>query len=137
MKTAAEIMTKNVVTVKQDTSLQDALKMMDEQKISHLVVVDDDRKVIGIFSDRDVKKLVSPFAGSSRETDQDRATLKIKAAQLMKSPIIAVKPDDSIKTCAEKMLQKSIHAVPVIEENAEVKGIVSSSDLLKVLIGML
>jgi acetoin utilization protein AcuB len=137
MQSAADVMTKNVITVDPDATLKDALKLMEDEKISHLVVVDKARKMLGIFSDRDVKKFTSPFVGSSRETEHDRATLNIKASQVMKTTIISVKPNDSIKACAEKILQKSIHALPVLDDDGVIRGIITSTNLIRVLVGIL
>lgn len=106
-------------------------KIMTDAKIHHLLVVDDSGKLIGVVSDRDIKKFISPFVGSKRETTQDKATLLIKVENVMIKNVITCRPDDSIKAVVEMMLQKTIHSTPVVDDSGKLVGVVTSTDLLK------
>jgi CBS domain-containing protein len=90
-----------------------------------------------MISDRDIKKYVSPFAGASSATDRDKATLKIEVQKVMTKTLVTLKPDDKVKQAAEVMLQKHINGVPVVDADGKGVGIVTSTDLLRLLISML
>lgn len=132
MKKVSDIMTKSLVTVSKDETLEVASKLMSEKGISHLLVIAPDSSLLGIISDRDTKKFISPFVGSGRETPQDKATLSIKVERIMKTDVITVSPDDTVKLCIEKMLTKAIHAVPVVEGSSRrLRGIVTTTNIMK------
>ena len=93
-------------------------------------------KLIGLISDRDVKKFMSPFIGSQRETAQDKATLDIQIGKVMVKSLITVKPDEEIKSAIEKMLPKKLGCIPVVEDDGRLVGIVTTIDLIKLLLSM-
>ena len=76
------IMTSRVVTVEMDDSLQVIQDIFRQVKYHHLVVVDEG-KIVGIISDRDFFKAISPFVGTLSETNRDQATLEKRAHQIM------------------------------------------------------
>jgi CBS domain-containing protein len=134
-KKVSEIMSKRVETLGVDATLQDALKVMREKSIRHLPVVEPGTvKLAGLISDRDVKKFMSPFIGSQRETPQDKATLDIQVNKVMVKNVITVKPDDEVRSAIEKMLPKKIGCMPVVEADGRLVGIVTNIDLIKLLL---
>jgi acetoin utilization protein AcuB len=132
MKKISDIMTKSLVTVGREETIEVANQIMTEKRINHILVVSPDGTLLGIVTDRDTKKFISPFVGSGRETPQDKATLAIKVEKIMKQDMVKVGPDDPIKLCIEKMLTKAIHAVPVVEADSKrLKGIVTTTNIMK------
>ena len=127
----SDIMSKNLKKAHSKQTLGEVNQMMAESKIHHLLVVDDADKLIGVVSDRDIKKFISPFVGSKRETEQDKATLLIKVENIMVKNVITCRPEDTIKTIVELMLQKIIHSTPVVDDSGKLVGLVTSTDLLK------
>jgi len=137
MMTVADKMEKKLLTLRPDTSLKDAYKLMVDKNVRHILITDEGGGVLGIISDRDIKKFASPFAGSSLETDRDKATMLLKVGSIMIKEIVSVKSDDSLKNCVSKMLDKNIHAIPVLDEGKKAVGIITSTDMLRLLVSKL
>jgi CBS domain-containing protein len=136
-KKVSEIMSRRLETLGVDATLHDAHKTMREKSIRHLPVVEPGTgKLIGLISDRDVKKFMSPFIGSQRETAQDKATLDIQIGKVMVKNLITVKPDEDIKSAIEKMLPKKLGCLPVVEDDGRLVGIITTIDLIKLLLSM-
>lgn len=84
-------MTRKVVTVEMDDTLLTIRMIFQHVKFHHLVVVEN-RKLVGIISDRDVLREVSSFIGKRIETTRDLDTLKKRAHQIMTRNPVAVYP---------------------------------------------
>ncbi|HQW91146.1 MAG TPA: CBS domain-containing protein, partial [Nitrospira sp.] len=80
--TVRAIMSTRAVTVTMDDSLARARELFNEHHFHHLLVVQGPT-LLGIISDRDLLKAVSPHIGTLSETDRDRATLNKRAHQIM------------------------------------------------------
>ena len=133
-KRAADFMVRQTHTIDSNASLIDAHNQMQAFRIHHLLVVDKAGLLLGILSDRDVKKFSSPFAGSPIESDRDRATMKITVSRFASKDVFTCRPNDPLKKCIEIMLQKSVHAIPVVDESNRLLGIVTATDMLKLLL---
>jgi acetoin utilization protein AcuB len=139
-KKVSEVMTKRLVTVESTTTLTEASKIMREKSIRHLIVIDSSSGAfLGMMSDRDVKKFMSPFIGSTRATPQDMATAQIEVGKVMvsKDKVVAAKPDEEVKSAVDKMLTKKFGSLPVLDEQGKAIGIVTRGDMLKLLMSFL
>lgn len=127
-------MTPSVITVTPDTSLLKAGKIMRENNVRRLPVVDAEDRVIGIVSDRDVRD-ASPSKATTLDTYELRYLLaEIKVAQIMtKNPLVA-RPDDTVEKAAMVMLDNKIGGLPVVDAEKRVVGIISEQDVFKVLV---
>jgi len=128
-------MSKEVVTVDADDSMQNAIYILQEQNIKMLPVMDDGN-LVGIITDRDLKK-----ASPSDATTLDMHELlflisKIKVKDLMKKPVYAVPPDYTVEEAAALLLEKKISGLPVVDENNRLIGIITRSDLFRVIISL-
>jgi len=128
-------MSKKVITVDPDDSMQDAIYMLQEQNIKILPVMDKE-KIVGIITDRDLKK-----ASPSDATTLDMHELlflisKIKVRDLMKKQVYTANPDDTVEETAAVLLEKKISGVPVVDENNRLLGIITRSDIFRVLISL-
>ncbi|MGB6010699.1 MAG: CBS domain-containing protein, partial [Desulfobacterales bacterium] len=108
-------MSKDVVTVEADDSMQNAIYILQEQNIKMLPVMDDGN-LVGIITDRDLKK-----ASPSDATTLDMHELlflisKIKVRDLMKKPVYTVPPDYTVEEAAALLLEKKISGLPVVDE---------------------
>lgn len=137
MSKVEDIMSRSLKSMPESATLLQVHKEMETSNIHHIVITDDAGKPSGIVSDRDVKKFISPFIGSKHATDKDNATGGIKVSSITASPVITCKVGDTVKNVTEQMLQKTIHAVPITGENGKLVGIVTSTDLLKLLLNHL
>ncbi|HNB53598.1 MAG TPA: CBS domain-containing protein [Anaerolineales bacterium] len=113
-------MTENVVTIAPDASVQEAHQLMREKSVRRLPVVKKG-KLVGLLS-----------LGDVREATHDEAHLKVR--EVMAQNVVAVGIGDTIKTAAMLMYTNKIGALPVIDNHDQLVGIITESDIFKVLI---
>jgi CBS domain-containing protein len=129
----AERMTKNPVTVKPRDAIKDAIEKMKHGRFRHLPVVDDDGKLIGMISDRDIR-LIRPslaFVSSEEAAAQLWSTAVRQAAVF--NPV-TIQPDAPLEQAAELMLRWEIGGLPVVDGGGKLVGIITYTDLLRELI---
>jgi len=112
-----------IISVSENISVLEALKVMTEKNISAVLVMEDEQ-LRGIFTERDYARKIILQGKSSKDT-------LIKEA--MTANPIAINLSDSIDYCMELMTDKHIRHLPVVE-NGEVKGMVSIGDVVKFII---
>ncbi|HYM95365.1 MAG TPA: CBS domain-containing protein [Chitinophagaceae bacterium] len=108
------------VSVSPETTVIDALKLMAEENIGSVIVMQQG-KYMGIITERDYSRKIALKGKSSTDT---------KVAEIMSTDLPAVNPTDSIEHCMELMSDKNIRYMPVFENN-ELAGIISMSDVVK------
>ncbi len=128
-------MSKEVVTVEADDSMQNAIYILQEQNIKKLPVMEKGQ-IAGIITDRDLKK-----ASPSDATTLDMHELlflisKIKVRDLMTKPVYTVQPDYTVEEAAAILLEKRISGLPVVDESNRLIGIITRSDLFRVIISL-
>jgi acetoin utilization protein AcuB len=129
-------MTKDVVTVTPDTSMLDASKILKNKDIRRLPVVDESGKLVGIVSDRDIKE-ASPSKATSLDVHELYYLLsEIKIKDIMTPDPYIVKVDDTVEKAAAKMLDKRIGGLPVVDDDYKVIGIITDTDIFKVLVNI-
>lgn len=130
-KSVREAMSKRVVTVDLDVTLAEIKSIFDQAHFHHVVVLDAG-KLVGVISDRDVLKCLSPFVGTLSERTVDVQTLQRRAHQIMSRKPIFTHPDTSLKQAVDTMLQKQVSCLPVIEKE-QLVGIITLRDIVKAL----
>lgn len=117
----ADVMTGKVVTLSPHHSFNDVANLMNDRYFRHCVVVDSQRKIVGVISDRDIMRALARNPNSrSKSLDQ-----------IMTQTPVTVKRNTPIVDAVSKMVAKRINCLPVIEDDGTVCGIVTSTDLLK------
>ncbi len=129
----SEIMTTKVITIEMDDTLGQIQKIFEKHKFHHLLIVEDG-ELIGIISDRDVLKEISPHVNTISEDSRARQTLKKKAHQIMSRKPITVEPDTLVDDAASIMLKKNISCLPIVSPSGNIDGILSWKDILKCLL---
>ncbi|MFT2111226.1 CBS domain-containing protein [Marinomonas sp. 2405UD68-3] len=124
------LMTDSVVTVTMDTSFSDIRNLMETHKIHHLPVLDGE-DVMGIISDRDLLRVLSPFFGTAGEMQRDLDSVNKVAHQIMTRQPICVTPDDSVDVVLAWLQSVDISCVLVVDKESNLKGIVTWRDLIK------
>ncbi|GJL60613.1 MAG: CBS domain-containing protein [Nitrospirales bacterium] len=127
------IMTIRVVTIEMDDSLEVVRDIFKKVQFHHLLVVDNE-KLVGIISDRDMLKAVSPFVGTLSETTRDRATLNKRAHQIMTHHPVTVRSSCSLQDAAELMLAQGVSCLPVTTIDGVVLGIITWKDVLRAIL---
>lgn len=125
-----EIMSKPVKTVTEDVPISDLSKIFEEVSFRHLLVVDG-LKLVGVISDRDVVANLSPFLGTDKERDEDRAHLNITAGDIMAKALITVDDESLIDSASILLIENNISCLPVVNELGEISGIISWKDILQ------
>ena len=125
-----DIMTKPVVTVGLDDSLSLANEIFNQTQFHHLLVVEE-QKLLGVVSDRDVLKALSPNIGTASEKMQDLATLNKRVHQIMSREPICLKPTDRVKRVVEIFDENRISCIPIVNDNWTPVGIVTWRDIIK------
>jgi acetoin utilization protein AcuB len=122
-------MTKKIVTVELDDSLAMVKEIFDNLKFHHLLVVES-QKLVGVVSDRDLLKALSPNLGTISATLKDEATLNKRVHQIMTSKLITLHPDATIGDAVNLFNTHKISCIPIVDNEFRPLGIVSWRDLL-------
>ena len=130
IQTVGAIMTSRVVTIEMDDSLEVIRDIFRKVKFHHLIVVDGE-KVVGVISDRDFLKAISPYVDTMSETNRDRATLEKRAHQIMSHYPSTVLQSCPIEKAAKIILERGISCLPVTNAEGIVEGIITWKDLFK------
>lgn len=124
------IMSRPVVTVEMDDPLSIVKDIFDSTHFHHLIVVDTG-SVVGVISDRNLLKEMSPRLGSPAETDKDAAVLRKRAHQIMTRPAITLPVTAKIHQAVSLFNQHDISCIPVVDRHYKPVGIISWRDILK------
>jgi acetoin utilization protein AcuB len=126
----ADVMTREIVTLTPEQTLRDAIELLRRVQIRHLPVVDG-RRLLGIVTDRDVKRATPSVLTGIDKDAYDNSLITIKVGQLMTREPITVPGRSSLKTAVEIFLQKRVGALPVVDDG-QLVGILTDSDVLRV-----
>lgn len=126
----ASIMTKRVVCVMMDDSLDTVRHIFEASGFHHLLVVEENR-LVGVVSDRDYLKAISPFIDTVTERIRDRATLEKRVHQIMSRELITLKSTDTMVKAIELFNKHKISCLPVLDERGKPIGIISWRDIFK------
>jgi len=144
-----DLMTRDVVSVASDTTVQELARLLLEHKISGLPVVDKEGRIIGIVSEGDLvyqdKKLHTPafleilggviYLENPNRLGQDLMKMTAaKVGDLMTTRVYTVKEDTSVEEIATIMVEKKVNRVPVVDGAGKLVGIVSRQDLIKAML---
>ncbi len=123
MNTVSELLQdkiQEVTTVNPDKSAHDAMQLMADKKIGALLV-EEDGKMIGIFSERD-------YPGKAKALHKPLQEVLVK--EIMSDHVVHVSPDDTIEHCMELVTKNHVRHLPVLKGD-QVIGIISIGDLSK------
>ena len=126
-----DIMTNKVIKAQADMPALELLNIIEHHGFHHIPVVDEEDHLLGIVSDRDVSKHVSPFLGTEDEREVDRESLNITASTIMSSDPITISENSRIKTASILLLEHKFSCLPVMDDEDErMVGIITWKDIL-------
>ncbi len=128
-------MTRDVITVTPETSVNKANKLMQDHDIRRLPVLDTQRNVVGIVSDRDVKAALPSKATTLEVHELQYLLSELKVKEIMTVKPVCVSPGDTVEKVAMLMEEKGFGGLPVTEDDKLV-GIITDHDIFKVLINI-
>lgn len=127
-------MTKEVITIGLKTPLPEAHKLMTDNNIRRLPVVDQEERLVGIITLGDVRGAEPSQATSLSiwELNYLLATLEVK--ELMTRNPITIPPNSTIGEAARIMLENKVSGLPVVSDRGSVIGIITESDIFRMLV---
>ena len=129
---ANQIMTKKMITLGLTDSVRKGYQLMQENQIRHLPVIDEGGTIIGILSDRDLQRAMTPQKMTDTPLIEfDPAFL---ARDFMSWPVRTVAANSTVCEVAQLLLDQKISAVLVVGTDQRPRGIITTDDLLKVFI---
>ncbi len=126
----ASVMTRRVVSVQMDDSLDVVREIFAASGFHHLLVTENDQ-LVGVISDRDYLKAISPFIDTISERQRDRATLERKAHQIMTREVITISVNDTMVKAIELFNAHRISCLPVLDKQQTPVGIISWRDIFR------
>ena len=148
MKTAGEIMSREVVTVKKETSVRELAELFTTRKISSVPVVDNDGRLIGIVTETDLveqdKSLHIPtvislfdwviYLESDKKFEKELKKMTAQTVgEIFSTEVETVGPETPISEVADILTSKKINAIPVVD-GKKLVGIVARIDLIRTMI---
>ncbi|CAB1058270.1 CBS domain protein [Olavius sp. associated proteobacterium Delta 1] len=128
-------MSNNVITVDTNGSMQDAMDQLKKYDIRMLPVMKKN-KLVGIITDRDLKKASASDATTLEVHELLYLLTKIKVKDIMTRDVITVPPDFTVEETAQVLQKNKISGAPVVDANGQLVGTITQSDLFRVLISL-
>jgi acetoin utilization protein AcuB len=128
-------MSKDLVTIDEDTSIMKASKVMKQNDIQHLPVLSKGR-LVGMVSDRDLKE-ATPSKATTLDIHEMYYLLdKIAVKSLMSKTLVTIAPENTIEKAAAVMLKSHISALPVVDANGALAGIITKGDIFRAFVSI-
>lgn len=131
-----ERMSRHPITVTPETSLFDALRIIRDEKIRRLPVVEDTGKLVGIVSEKDLLYVAPSPATTLSIYEMNYLISKIKIRELMTTNVITVEDDCPLEEAARIMVDNHISGLPVMKDGRLV-GMITESDLFRIFLELL
>lgn len=128
-------MSKAVVTIEADDSIQAAIKLLKQHKIRMLPVTKKG-KIVGVITDRDIKRASASDATTLEAHELLYVISKIKVNEIMSDRLITVPFDYTVEETADVLLKNKISGVPVVDSEGKIVGTITQTDLFRVIISL-
>ena len=126
-------MTQDLIKVKQDTILKEVKILFDNTNIHHIPVINDQNKFVGIISKTDLMLLLDWGTKLNLPSSMRRNTFLLTsnlAKDIMETNVLKLKPDDVIQKCVQIFRENYFRALPVVNDQEELVGIITTYDLM-------
>lgn len=129
-------MTHKVITIDQEANIFDAQELMAKNGIRHLPIVDQNQHLIGIVTDRDIRSAL-PYRFYEMPPAEKEKISAIKVKDVMSKDPVSISPAHTIQDALLLIQKSKVGALPVVDENKRLTGIISVRDLLRAFINVL
>ena len=129
-------MTRKVITVEQEANIFDAQQLMAENKFRHLPVIDTEGRLSGIVTDRDIRSAL-PYNFFKEPDSQKEKISTLKVKDIMTKDPMSISPTYTIQDALLLIQDSNVGALPVVDDDRQLKGIISVRDLLRAFINVL
>lgn len=145
-RTVADVMTRDPITVHPDAPLKDAIQILADKRISGLPVVDQSGKLVGVISETDLmwrESGVTPpayimlldsviYLENPTRYDRDlHKALGQSVGEVMSRDPVTISPDKSLRDAARILHERSVHRLPVIDDQHHIVGILTRGDVVR------
>jgi CBS domain-containing protein len=138
-RTVEELMTREVVRARRDMPFKDIVKLLAENDVTAVPVVDEMDRPMGVVSEADLLRKCADQTDPSGRTPiphleaWERAKAEgARAEELMSAPAVCARPEWNVVEAARLMEVHNVKRLPVVDETDRLQGIVSRSDLLRI-----
>ncbi len=147
-KTVADAMTKEPITVMPQTPIQEAIEILAAKKISGLLVVDENGKLVGTISESDLmwqETGVEPppyfmfldsviyLQNPARHNKEIHKALGQTVGEVMSDRPISITAERQVKDASRLMKDKKVRRLPVVDEQSQVIGIITQGDIIRMM----
>lgn len=136
LPTVGDVMSHPVHTVRSDETLQAARQALEIFGIHHMLV-ENNGSIVGIVSDRDVLRNLSPYADGISSQTRDEATLHRPIYSIATYDLVTVERDTTLLEATALMLERRISCLPVRGARGTIVGVVTKTDLLRATVSCL
>lgn len=126
-------MTSNVITTRRNTSISSAHQIMRENKVRRLPVVEDN-KLVGIITIGDVREASPSDATTLSIWELNYLWAQLTVEKIMTRNVMTVKLETPIVDAAELMLEHKVSGLPVVDDNGNLVGVITESDIFRMLV---
>ena len=135
-----DIMKKDVYTIQPEATLKEAVVMLLKYQVSGLIVVDQNKQVVGVISEKDIYRVIYPsyndfynspelFTDFKKQEEEVKHKSNIQVKEIMTAKVIAADPDEYVMKVGGIMLAKNISRLPVINKQGKLVGVVSRGSI--------
>lgn len=129
----SQLMTRQLITVAPEDSVEKAVQLFRQRRVRHLLVLKGDR-LVGILSDRDLVHALEPVRAKEKKMLNVGGLFflmePLEVREIMSRDVITIAPDASVQDAAAVMVSSRFGALPVVDNN-ELVGIITETDLLR------
>lgn len=132
-----DIMTSDVVTVGEDQSMLEAREILRGKNLVSLPVTDDLKRIRGIITVDDIGKASPSDTSTLSRYEANYLLGRLKVKDVMRRTVVTVDADDTIEFVAYKLYKYRVNALPVVNKENRLCGIVSRSDIFRSIVEMM
>lgn len=126
---ASQIMSHPVISLSPDNTLEEAWKIFDQKRFRHIPIVDSNKKIVGIISDRTMLHEAVEFVKHVPEGEDNRCVKEV-----MIKNVLCAQPNTDISQIAKIFIEERVGAMPIVNPHGILEGILTRSDILRTII---
>ena len=136
MITVEEFMTSELYTMSETDTVNDARKVMTERHIRHIPITDQENRLVGLVTQRDILAAIGPESMGQQNKASDTGQAATRLSDIMMKNVSVVDKSDSLRTAAMYMQSHKYGCLPVVSDG-QLAGIITDSDFIAIAINLI